>query len=423
MPVVGVIAEYNPLHNGHAHHLGHVRGFSSGEGVVCVLSSNFVQRGEPALLSKWARTRMALAAGADLVLELPSAFSCASAEYFASGAVSILNSLGIVDCLSFGSEEGGIETLEKAAEVLAFESEEFREKLKEGLNKGLSFAVSRQEALKAVLESKSAQNMGNAAAAISQPNNILGIEYLKALKRFRSDIKPVTIKRMGQGYNSLERDSSFSSATAIRHYLNGLTDYTGIGSDPFLNGNMPAACINILAQEAAEGRSPVFPGHYADIIIHLFRNMPAERIAKLPYMGEGLENRLKKAAIGSVTLDDMVSAVVTSRYPASRIKRILFSMLTGMTAEFLDELKANGYAQYVRVLGFNDTGRLLLSRIRKKASLPVIVKPAGFRKLDNLAKRLFEHEIRSTDAYVLGFRSQNHRIGSKEYTASPVYIR
>lgn len=422
MPVVGIIAEYNPLHNGHAHHLDHVREFSSGEGIICVLSSNFVQRGEPSLLSKWARTRMALEAGADLVLELPSAFSCASAEYFASGAVSILHSLGIVDCLSFGSEEGGIEALETAAEILAFENDEFREKLKDGLNKGLSFAVSRQEALKAILESKTVQDAGNAAEAISQPNNILGIEYLKALKRFKSSIKPVTIKRLGQGYNSLERDSSFSSATAIRHHIR-VMEHKSISEDQFLINNMPSASISILDQETGEGRSPVFPEDYTDIIIHLFRNMPLESIAKLPYMGEGLENRLKKAAIESVSLDDMVSRVVTSRYPTSRIKRILFSMLTGMTAEFLDELKANGYAQYIRVLGFNDKGRLLLSRIRKKASLPVIVKPAGFRRLDDLARRLFEHEIRSTDAYVLGYRSPNHRIGGQEFISSPVYLK
>lgn len=422
MPVVGIIAEYNPLHNGHAHHLEYVRKHEAAEGIVCVLSSNFVQRGEPALLSKWTRTKMALASGADLVLELPSAFSCASAEYFASGAVSILNSLGIIDCLSFGSEEGELETLETAADILAFEDEEFKESLRHGLDKGLSFAVSRQNALKNILAGRSGQNIEKAAKAISQPNNILGIEYIKAIKRFNSNIKPMTLKRKGQGYNSLDRTSSLSSATAIRHHIRELTNLKTINNDPFLNDNMPEACLNILTEEIENGRHPIFPELYSDILLHLFRNMPLYSIAGLPYMGEGLENRLKKAAIESVSIDDMVSKAVTSRYPASRIKRILFSMLTGMTAEFLNELKTNGYAQYIRVLGFNDTGRHLLSDMRKKAGLPIIVKPAGFKKLDDLAKRLFEHEIRSTDAYVLGYRDPGQRIGGQEYTSSPIYL-
>lgn len=422
MPVVGIIAEYNPLHNGHAHHLEHVRKLAADEGIVCVLSSNFVQRGEPALLSKWARTEMALAAGADLVLELPSAFACSSAEYFASGAVSILNSLGIIDCLSFGSEEGDIDVLKTAADILAFEDDDFREILKSELDKGLSFAVSRQNALKTVLAGKSGHNIEKAAEAIDQPNNILGIEYIKAIKRFNSNIEPVTIMRKGQGYKSLDRTSPFSSATAIRHHIRELPDLRAISNDPFLKSNMPEACLNILIKETESGRHPIFPEYYSDIILHSFRNMPAENIASLPYMEEGLENRLKRAAIESVSVDEMVSKVVTSRYPASRIKRIMFSMLTGMTAEFLDELKSNGYAQYIRVLGFNETGRLLLSRSRKKAGLPVIVKPAGYRKLNDLAKRLFEHEIRSTDAYVLGCRNPGQRAGGQEYTSSPIYF-
>lgn len=422
MPVVGIIAEYNPLHSGHAHHLKYARKQDASEGIICVLSSNFVQRGEPALLSKWARTKMALVSGADLVLELPSAFSCSSAEYFASGAVSILNSLGIVDYLSFGSEEGELEALEKAADILAFEDEIFKESLKLELDKGLSFAVSRQNALKTVLSGKYGNVIENSSETVNKPNNILGIEYIKAIKRFNSNIKPTTIKRKGQGYNSIERASSYSSATAIRQHIKECSDLTSISMDPFMESNMSAACLNLLSQEIVKGVGPIFSEQYSDIIIHLFRNVPLEKISVLPYMGEGLENRLKKAAIESTSLEDLVSKAVTSRYPASRIKRILFSMLTGMTADFLNELKTNGYAQYIRVLGFNDTGRELLSQMRKKASLPIIVKPAGFKKLDSLAKRLFEHEIRSTDAYVLGYRNPVLRLGGQEFTASPIYI-
>lgn len=421
MSVVGIIAEYNPLHNGHAHHLAYARKATSSQDCVCVLSSNFVQRGEPALISKWARTKMALSSGADLVLELPSAFSCASAEYFASGAVSILNSLGIVDYLSFGSEAGELEALETAADILAFEEEDFKDILKQGLDKGLSFAASRQEALKTVLASKPANGVDSTIQAISKPNNILGIEYLKAIRRFNSNIKPVTIKRKGQGYNSLDRTSAFSSATAIRHHLKECSNFASISKDPFMQNNMSVACLDILLQEIENGRGPVFPDNYSDILLHSLRNMPLKSIAGLPYMGEGLENRLKKAAIESVSFENIVTKAVTNRYPASRIKRILFSMFTGMTEEFLNELKINGYAQYIRILGFNDKGRGLLSIMKKRASLPILVKPASFSKLENLAKKLFEHEIRSTDAYVLGYSNPSQRIGGQEYTCSPVY--
>ncbi|NLE05006.1 MAG: nucleotidyltransferase family protein, partial [Crenarchaeota archaeon] len=151
MSVVGIISEYNPLHFGHIHHLNYARNITEAQGLICVLSSNFVQRGEPAIVSKWARTQMALVSGADLVVELPSAFSCSSAEYFASGGVSILNSLGIVDYLSFGSEEGSIDTLESTAEHFAYENQAFKENLKSGLNDGLSYAVARQKALETLL--------------------------------------------------------------------------------------------------------------------------------------------------------------------------------------------------------------------------------------------------------------------------------
>ncbi len=423
MSVVGIIAEYNPLHNGHTHHLEYARKMTSSQSCVCVLSSNFVQRGEPALISKWARTKMALSSGADLVLELPSAFSCASAEYFASGAVSILNSLGIIDYLSFGSEVGNIEDLQIAAEILAYEEDDFKENLRQELDKGLSFAVARQAALKSVLAQRAGYNVENTIDAINKPNNILGIEYLKAIKRFNSSMKPVTILRKGQGYNSLDRTSSFSSATAIRHHLKESPDKALINNDPFMQSNMSEACLDILFQEIESGRTPVFPNNFTDILLHSLRSMPLNSIASLPYMGEGLENRLKKAAIESVSFDDIVNKVVTSRYPASRIKRILFSLLTGMTEEFLNELKVNGYAQYIRVLGFNDAGRDLLSSMKKSASLPLLVKPANFLKLENLAKKLFEHEIRATDAYVLGYSDPSQRIGGQEYTCSPIYFK
>lgn len=434
MSVIGIISEYNPLHFGHIHHLNYARNITEAQGLICVLSSNFVQRGEPAIVSKWARTQMALVSGADLVVELPSAFSCSSAEYFASGGVSILNSLGIVDYLSFGSEEGSIDTLESTAEHFAYENQAFKENLKSGLNDGLSYAVARQKALETLLlnnKTKDSQKyfddtkIKNVINAINKPNNILGIEYIKALKRLKSSIKPITTKRIGKDYNSIERATSYSSATSIRHHIQEiLTSGLSYDNNTFLKNNMSEECLKVMLAEFGTGRGPVFPEAFENILFYAFRAKSLSEIRSLPYMEEGLENRLKQAALEATSYHEFVGKVVTKRYPASRIKRLLISMLLGMTGEFLDELKNNGYAQYIRVLGFNETGRTLLSEIKKKAQLPIITKPASYNDLDNkLAVKLFEHEVRSTDAYVLGYSFPKERVGGMEFKTSPIYFK
>lgn len=426
MSVVGVIAEYNPFHEGHKYHLSQAKEATGASACVCVLSSNFVQRGEPALINKWARTNIALKSGADLVVELPSAFSCASAEYFASAAVKILDSLSCVDYLCFGSEEGNLEKIEKVAHYLADENDDFKTALKSFLDQGLSFAAARQEALKNINvapENKSIEN-DLLSSILDKPNNILGIEYLKAIKRMGSSIQPVTIERVGEGYNSTKHASSFSSATAIRRYLASLKGYENILEDDFLNNNLPRTSLEIMSDEFSSGRGPVFPEAYELILLNLLRRTGEDELRRLPYVSEGLENRLKSAALVSTSYQELVANVVTSRYPSSRIKRILCALLTGMTGEFLDELKANGYAQYIRVLGFNETGRSLLAGIKKKAALPIITRPAGFAKMESpLLRRLFLNEAYSTDAYVLGYPDPKQRIGGTEFKGQPLYIK
>lgn len=427
MPVLGIIAEYNPLHCGHAYHIKKAKEITDADTCIIVLSSNFVQRGEPAIISKQARTKMALLNGADLVLELPSAFSCASAEYFAAASVKILNSLSCVDYLCFGSEDGSLHNLEKTADLLAFESSELKASLKSFLDKGLSFAAARQNAILTVDDSNQEGSPNNSQDIhhITKPNNILGIEYIKALKRLGSSIKPVTTPRIGQGYNSTEAADSYSSATAIRKHISDSELHSKFARTDFLKNNIPQSSLDTLEEEFSQGLAPVYPKNYEKTLLHLLRNMSSEELATLPYMGEGLENRLKKAAINAVSFDEIVLKTVTSRYPASRIKRILISLLTCMTSEFLQELKLNGYAQYIRVLGLNEKGRQLLSRIKKKALLPILTKPADYRRKlnNNLAQRLFEHEIRATDAYVLGFPDSKKSLGATEFTMPLIYIK
>lgn len=420
MSVVGIIAEYNPLHEGHLFHLQSALKETGADFCVCVLSSSFVQRGEPAIFNKWARTQMALNIGADLVLELPCAFSCASAEYFASGAVRILDSLNCVDYLCFGSEEGKIENLEKTAELLIDESSEFKIELRRALDSGLSYAAARQKAV-----SSCSGIPKSISSVLDKPNNILSIEYIKAIKRIGSNIKPVTIKRVGQGYNSLEPANSFSSATAIRQHLSRIFGGgTSLSDDVFLNNNLPASSLEIMTEEIACGRGPVLPEAFETLLLHLIRSTPSKVLKTLPYMEEGLENRLKYAAINSVSLSELISRAVSVRYPASRIRRILCALLTGMTAEFLEELKSNGYAQYIRVLGFNEKGRQLLAKVKKEVHLPLLTKPVSYNRLENqLAQQLFEYESRATDAYVLAYPNAKQRLGGSEFRSQPIYYK
>lgn len=418
MKVLGIVAEYNPLHEGHAWHILKSLEATGAEAAVCVLSSQFVQRGEPALVSKTARTLMALKNGIDLVVELPCAFSCASAEYFASAAVGILHSLGVVTTLSFGSEQGSLEVLSRAADILIEEPHEYRAALKGFLDDGLSFPAARQRALEDFLPS-------GGLSAVSSPNNILAIEYLKALKRLGSPMQPITIPRVGQGYKEDRIGTGFSSATAIRSFLKA----AGKSGDEYfpdseaLSRNMPESSMAILADEAEAGRGPVFPEAFEPILLYLLRTSPDTVLTSLPYMEEGLHNRLKRAAMEENSLEGIIKSCTTSRYPSSRVKRILCSLLLGMTDAFLGELKGNGYAQYIRVLGFNEKGRRLLAKARKTAALPVLVKPSHYKRLENpLARLLFEYEIRATDIYTMAYRHPAMKKGGLELTTPVVML-
>ncbi|MCX7773102.1 MAG: nucleotidyltransferase [Clostridia bacterium] len=426
MAAVGIIAEYNPLHSGHAYHMEKARELTCSEAVVCVLSSHFVQIGEPSVVSKWARTKMALKSGADLVLELPSALSCASAEYFASAGIRLLSALGVVDSVCFGSEEGNIGPLEEAAELLAFESTEFKALLKQGLDQGLSFPIARQKAVEKLLTT--AKGSSAAQNALDKPNNILGIEYIKAIKRFGSSLKPITLERKGQGYNSLKEASEFSSASAIRKFLRkysvGLNSPSSLPEAAFIRSNMPQSSIDVLAEECTAGRGPVYLEAFESLLFYLMRTLPESALAQLPYMGEGLENRLKKAALNNTCVEGLVSSVVSSRYPASRVRRILCSLLMGLQADFLEELRGVGYVPYIRVLGFSPKGQHLLSKMRKTAELPLIIKPANYQKLlGSTGQKLFELEARVTDIYSLASTPSGIPKGGLEFRSSPILYR
>lgn len=406
MKVLGIISEYNPLHMGHVYHIKTSIEKTGATHTLCVMSGNFVQRGEPAIVDKWARTRMALNAGIDLVLELPVVFACASAEIFAYGAVRTLHNTGVVDFLSFGSEQGELEPLKRIASILHEEPAEYRKLLKKYLNEGYSFPLSREKAILSIINDLPGNIM-------SHSNNILAIEYIKALKRLKSDMQPVTVKRVGAAYLSTEMLSSFSSATAVRKFLQD----GGAITDPVLSHNLPDFTFKILQAEITGRRGPVFADAFSEIVLHRLRTMSPEELRNVPDVTEGLENRLISCSLRSGTLSELIDMVATSRYPSTRIRRITANLLWGVTKNQLKSFVSDDRCGYLRVLGFNSKGRELLARIRKEAKVPLITKVANYRdQLSGASKLMFEYDIKATNSYVLAFPDPGQRMGDQDFT-------
>jgi predicted nucleotidyltransferase len=416
MKVLGIVAEYNPFHNGHLYHLQASRAMSGADCVVAVMSGNFTQRGEPAIVDKWVRTEMALSNGIDLVIELPFAYAMASAEFFAYGAVKLLDSLG-VDMLCFGSESGDLEVISKAASILGDEPEDYQLALKASLSSGKSFPAARQEALSSYLTGKFGED--NLSAALKSPNNILGIEYLKALGKLNSRIEPITLERSGSHYNSPSLSGKFSSATAIRRT---------ICAEPWpaakikLEASLPEQTLLLLEREFGLGRGPVTSSDFSLLLLSALRKMTVQEIKALPYMETGLENRIKHAADSSGSYDELLDMICTRRYTSTRIQRILFSSLAGLTGGLFEDFNSNGGPSYIRVLGLNNTGRQLLSTIRNSSALPVITKASDFKNTEiPCIASMLQLETAASDQYVLAFRNADLRKSGSEFTRNVIY--
>lgn len=415
MRVLGLIVEYNPFHNGHLYHLEQAKSLCNADFVICVMSGNFIQRGEPAIVNKWARAKMALQCGVDLVIELPVPYAMSSAEFFAYGAVKILNDIGVVDYLCFGSEAADIHTFSIISDILINEPGSYKHVLKQELDKGISFPASREIALKNYLTEKG-NNITDFEAVIGSSNNILGIEYIKAIKRLKSRITPLSIKRINNAYNSEEITGRISSATSIRKYIR--TDKNQ------LDMVLPLNCLNILEDEFSAGRGPVYSNNYELLILSSIRRMTREEIKQLPYVSEGMENRIKDAAKASGTLDELIEKISTKRYTRTRVQRILTSLMTGLTSVEFETFNKFGGPQYARVLGLNNKGRQLLSNINKITHLPVITKTANFSKSCNpLLRRMLEIESSATDMYVLGYQNPLYRKAGQEFTQNVIIVK
>ena len=395
--VLGIIAEYNPFHNGHLYHVSESKQETGAQYVIAIISGNFVQRGNTSITNKWIKARMALLNGVDLVIELPTIYSISSAENFAEGAIKIFNSLGIVDTISFGMEASDISTLNNIANVLYNEPKEYITMLSHELKKGNSFPKARENALMMYLN-----DIKRYANVMAGSNNILGIEYLKAMKKTKSIINPIGIKRQKVLYNDKYIVDEFASATAIRKMLmtKQLNDISKV---------MPRNSYLLLGEELKKGHYVIDISKFEKEIIYTLRKMSVEEIAKLPDVSEGLENLIKNAADSCNTLEELINIVKTKRFTQTRIQRILLYSLLGITKKQMEISRK--ITPYARVLGFNNKGKELISEmmtLNPKLNIVTSVK----RYIDDIAnknlKEMLETDILATNIYTLGYYSDSY---------------
>ena len=376
--VAGIIAEYNPFHRGHAHQIAETRrALGSDCGVVCVLSGDFVQRGDAAVFDKFSRAESAVRGGADLVLELPLRWSLSSAEGFARGGVHMLAATGVVTHLSFGSETGETAPLQRAADGLRDPA--LGERLRAELRRGLPFPAARQNALERLI--------GADAAVLSNPNDLLAVEYLRAIHDLGAALAPLAVRRVGALHDEAG-ESDYPSASALRARMQAGQDVSAWA--PYL----PEA-------------EPVFLPDLEIAILSRLRALKPEDFAALPDASEGLENVLYQAVRSEASLEGVLAAAKSKRYPMSRLRRMLLCAALGVK-------KAEGLPPYLRVLAANERGRALLRDMRKSASLPVITKPADARGMPEFHLTADAHDL-----YVL---AQPDKAPGRDWRHSPVML-
>ena len=396
MQIAGIVAEYNPFHNGHAYQIRTARTLGASH-IVAVMGGSFTQRGECAAFDKFTRATAALLGGADLVIELPLAYAVSSAERFAYGGVALLEALGCVDTLVFGSECGDTPLLTAAAKAL--DAQSFGGVLKGYLDQGLVFPKARQLAL--------GDTMGNTCAAVlEQPNNILGIEYIKWLLRLNSAICPVTIARTGVGHESRDTSGHIASASLIRSRM-----HTGGSWRDFVLPNT----AGLYADAMAKGHAPCSLARLERAILARLRTISREELLALPDVTEGLEGRIVKAAKTAASLDELYLHAKTKRYTLSRIRRIVLCAFLGISSEL--QLSS---PPYIRVIGFNRRGKEVLAKAKHTATLPIRTGLARCAEGSQTAARFAELESAASDVFALC--SEQIRACSLDFTAKPVIM-
>jgi predicted nucleotidyltransferase len=410
MKVNAIIAEYNPFHNGHKYLLDHAAQTNKADYTIVLMSGNFVQRGNPAIIDKFDRTRMALTCGADLVLELPICYAASSAEFFATGAVSLLDKLGVVNTLCFGSECGDIEVLTRIAHILASEPDEFTADLKENLSLGHSYPNARTAAL-----IHYDPELADSRMVLSSPNNILGIEYIKAIKRLGSTIAPYTTKRLGADYHDTRMGNTPTSATAIRVALSSGQDID------FMHNIMPQQAYEIL-KDSLSRTSIMEPDSFSEMLYYKLISERKEGYTKYFDVSPDLSDRIVNRLDEFRSFEDFCNILKSKEVTYTRISRCLLHILLGLTDDVFDKCRKLEYTPYARVLGFRKDSAPLLTKIKMKASIPLLTKIADADDiLSGEACAMLENELRMNDIY-LGAAALKSGAAIKNDYSTPLVI-
>lgn len=428
MKVLGIIVEYNPFHNGHLYHLKNAKELVKPDYTVAVMSGSFCQRGEPAIIDKFSRAQIALLNGVDVVFELPFVYATQDAGGFAKGAIWLLERTNVVTDIAFGSESANIDFLTKIATVMIDQPEPFPRFMKEELKKGHSFPNARKYALLKYFELTKELN-SKEVLRIEKSNDILGVEYIKSLKELKSDIRVHVIKRVGADDRDENFKGRFSSATSIRKMIiDGQWDK--------VTQAVPETSLKIIARELNEGRGPVTLQQLEQIMLAKVRLTRREELQRLYGFNEGIDLRFIQCASKYGELDQFLSCIKTKRFTMSKIRRLLLYALFNVSQEFLSRCNELG-PQYLRILGFNNRGRQLLSVIKRKSKIPVLSVCSLYRKvLQKVLKdktgrfvvdpELFEKQllfdVQSTSIHSLLFPNKSERSADRDFHIPPVIV-
>lgn len=389
MKVVGLITEYNPFHYGHQLHIEEAKRVTGADYVIVVMSGNFVQRGTPALMDKYLRTQIALGQGADIVIELPVCYATASAEAFALGAISILDKIGIVDSLCFGSECGDVHKLGIIADILLNEPPEFKNQLGKLLKSGITYPAARSQALIDIYGSVDTDT----SSLLNSPNNILGIEYIKAIHSLDSKIIPYTIKRISTGYHDLTLDTKISSASAIR------TSISNTDSLSFIQPNVPTDVYRIL-EKYFNKTLPIYEDDFSLLLQYKLLLENPSGLSEYQDVSSELAKRIYQLRKDTYSFSDLSLAIKTKQITLTRVYRSLLHILLNMKVKYFNEFNCNGYSQYARLLGFKKEASKLIRIIKDMDTIPVITKVADADKsLSELGNIMLAQDIFAADLY------------------------
>ncbi len=412
MKVVGLITEYNPFHNGHKYHIEQARKITGADYCIAVMSGNFVQRGTPAMMDKYSRAKMALQNGVDLVLELPACYATGSAEYFAQGAVSLLDKLGVVNSLCFGSECGDITMIKSASQFLQNAPEDFELRMQDYMREGLTYPAARRKAVEHTLDNSNPYDGQGLSKILTEPNNILGIEYCKAIINFSSSIEPITIQRISAHYHEKElsvvnpatgntpthSNPPISSATAIRNAIHQQRDHLAEGITK-ASQSVPEDVAQYLKANY-QITYPITEEDFASILRYTLLKEDSKSLTNYLDITPDLAERLKNIKDYNMSIMALAQRIKTRNVTLTRINRALIHILLNIKSDTMEQYMAMGYTPYARILGIKKESTYLLRQIEKQERIPLITKVSkATKQLDQLGMQMLSQDIFAADIY------------------------